>query len=219
MTAKSPSELPVLYGAPYSVYVRIVRLVLLEKGIDHKLEPIDIFGEDADRKNYERINPFGKIPSFSHAGNTIIETSAIARYINDSFNGADLMPTDALSRARANQIIAIIDNYAYPSLVWGIYVPLIERGEHPADEEALERAKGEAKRIIDTLEQIRLDGHRFFLGETVCLADLYAVPVFHCFLQTGIGANMLAQHHSLQEWWNAISRRPGYKEILEPDQA
>ena len=33
---------PILYGADYSVYVRIARMALEEKGIDYELVPLDI---------------------------------------------------------------------------------------------------------------------------------------------------------------------------------
>ncbi len=36
-------EKPVVFGAPYSVYVRAVRLALEEKGIDYELVPVDVF--------------------------------------------------------------------------------------------------------------------------------------------------------------------------------
>jgi len=34
---------PTVFGAPYSVYVRSVRLTLEEKAIDYDLVPVDIF--------------------------------------------------------------------------------------------------------------------------------------------------------------------------------
>ena len=37
---------PIVYGADYSVYVRIVRLVLAEKGIDYELVPVDVFAPE-----------------------------------------------------------------------------------------------------------------------------------------------------------------------------
>ena len=42
---------PVLYGADYSVYVRIARLALYEKGVGYDLVPVDIFasGGPSDR--------------------------------------------------------------------------------------------------------------------------------------------------------------------------
>ena len=37
---------PTLFGADYSVYVRIVRLTLAEKGVDYELVPVDVFAAD-----------------------------------------------------------------------------------------------------------------------------------------------------------------------------
>lgn len=37
---------PILYGADYSVYVRIARMVLAEKGVDHELVPVDVFAAE-----------------------------------------------------------------------------------------------------------------------------------------------------------------------------
>ncbi|TIT61074.1 MAG: glutathione S-transferase family protein, partial [Mesorhizobium sp.] len=59
---------PVVYGADYSVYVRIVRLVLAEKGIDYELVPVDIFAADGISGWYFDHHPFGRIPAFEHDG-------------------------------------------------------------------------------------------------------------------------------------------------------
>ncbi|RVD71405.1 glutathione S-transferase family protein, partial [Mesorhizobium sp. M4A.F.Ca.ET.029.04.2.1] len=37
---------PILYGADYSVYVRIARLALEEKGIGYDLVPVDVFAPE-----------------------------------------------------------------------------------------------------------------------------------------------------------------------------
>lgn len=34
-----------LFGAEYSVYVLICRIVLAEKGVNHTLHPVDIFAD------------------------------------------------------------------------------------------------------------------------------------------------------------------------------
>jgi len=39
---------PTLYGANYSVYVRIARMALEEKGVDYELVPLDIFAADGN---------------------------------------------------------------------------------------------------------------------------------------------------------------------------
>jgi glutathione S-transferase len=68
---------PIVFGAPYSVYVRIVRLVLEEKGVPYQLVPVDIFAADEPSPEYMARHPFGKIPAFEHAGFRLYEAGAI----------------------------------------------------------------------------------------------------------------------------------------------
>ena len=49
-----------LYGAPLSPFVRKVRLLLAEKGLDYQLEAIAPFGQPAW---YREISPLGRIPA------------------------------------------------------------------------------------------------------------------------------------------------------------
>ncbi len=116
-----------VFGASYSVYVRIVRLVLEEIGVPYQLVEIDIFAKETLPPDYAERHPFGRIPAFEHDGFRLFETDAIAGYIVEQFGGGALLPADARHRARMRQIMRILDNYAYPHLVWGIYVEEMER--------------------------------------------------------------------------------------------
>ena len=117
-----------LYGAPYSVYVRIARLVLHEIGVNYDLVPIDIFTPDSLPADYAARHPFAKIPAFEHDGFRLFETDAIARYAVAAFGGDSLIPRAARAQARMTQIMRIMDHYAYPVLVWGVFVEEVERG-------------------------------------------------------------------------------------------
>ncbi|TJV36975.1 MAG: glutathione S-transferase family protein, partial [Mesorhizobium sp.] len=125
---------PVVYGADYSVYVRIVRLALEEKGIGYELVPVDIFAADGIPGWYFDHQPFRRIPAFEHDGFRLHETGAIARYVDEAFDGPALQPIEARSRARMNQIIAMLDAYAYRGMVWHVAV---ERLEKTTPDEAL----------------------------------------------------------------------------------
>ncbi len=111
---------PRLFGAEYSVYVRIVRLALAEKGTDYELVPVDIFAGDGPPQDYLERHPFGRIPAFEYEGFRLYETGAITRYVDDVFDGRRLQPLDPRERARCSQLMSIADNYAYPTLVWGV---------------------------------------------------------------------------------------------------
>ncbi|TIV14765.1 MAG: glutathione S-transferase family protein, partial [Mesorhizobium sp.] len=78
---------PILYGADYSVYVRIARMTLEEKGIGYELAPLDIFAADGIPAWYLEHHPFGRIPAFEHDGFRLFETGAIARYVDEAFDG------------------------------------------------------------------------------------------------------------------------------------
>jgi glutathione S-transferase len=84
--------------------------------------PIDVFAKEGPPQSYFARHPFGRIPAFEHAGFWLYETSAIARYIDETFGEPKLQSSGAKARARCNQLVSIADNYAYPQLVWGVYV-------------------------------------------------------------------------------------------------
>ena len=93
---------PIVFGAPYSVYARAVRLALEEKGVQYELVPVDVFASGGPPPEHKSRHPFGKIPAFEHAGFRLDEAGAITRYVDEAFPGPGLQPKDARSRARMN---------------------------------------------------------------------------------------------------------------------
>src|SRR5262245_40812041 len=144
---------PTLFGATYSVYVRIARLALEEAGVPYDLVEIDIFAKDTVPADYAERHPFGRIPAFEHDGFRLFETDAIVGYIVETFGGVALAPDGACERARMRQIMRIADNYAYPALVWGVYVEEAERDRAGRLEPAeLDRART-CLRVLEELAE------------------------------------------------------------------
>src|SRR5260370_28342586 len=129
---------PIVFGAPYSVYVRAVRPALEQKGIAYELVPVDILAPSGPPADHMKRHPFGKIPAFEHEGFRLYEAGAITRYVDEMFAGPSLQPADPRSRARMTQIIGILDSYAYRTLVWDIYV---ERVARPATRSAADQVR------------------------------------------------------------------------------
>jgi glutathione S-transferase len=90
MSANFQSQ-PILYGAPYSVYVRAARLALAEKGVGYTLVEVDVFGGSVPGW-YAKHHPFMRIPAFEHGEFRLYETAAIMHYVNEAFAGPPLMP-------------------------------------------------------------------------------------------------------------------------------
>ncbi|WP_119300122.1 glutathione S-transferase family protein [Dongia deserti] len=192
-----------LFGASYSVYVRIVRLVLEELGIRYDLAEIDIFSKNGVPPEYLKRHPFGRIPAFEHDGFHLFETDAIVFYIVERFGGEALLPADVAERARMRQIMRIIDNYGYRALVWGIYVEETERDRAGRlEQDELERAS----MCLGVLED--LTGPLFLVGAHLSLADLWVLPMLSYLKLAPSGAAMLRNQPKLSGWLDRMHDRP-----------
>jgi glutathione S-transferase len=209
--AGQSAEHPVVFGAPYSVYVRVVRLALEEKGVRYELVPIDIFAPGGAPPEHKLRHPFGKIPAFEHAGFSLYEAGAIARYVDEVFPGPSLQPDDARARARMNQIISILDSYAYRTLVWDIYVERVSRPASRAssDERRISAALPKAEVCLSALSEL-MDGSAWLTGSAISLADLHAAPMFAVFRLAPEGSCLLAEHDELMKWWDRVSSRQSF---------
>lgn len=198
---------PIVYGADYSVYVRIVRLALEEKGIDYELVPVDVFAAEGIPAWYFEHHPFGRIPAFSHDGFRLFETSAIARYVDEAFDGPALQPEEPRSRATMNQIIGMLDAYGYRSMVWDVAVERLEK-EAP-DETLIADGLRQAATVLRVLTSLKAPGP-WLLGDQLTLADLHAAPIVAYFLKVAEGQNLLADFADIQAWWGRIAARDAF---------
>ena len=205
---------PIVFGAAYSVYVRTVRLTLAEKNVPYHLVEIDVFGEGGPPPDYFMRHPFGRIPAFEHDGFRLYETDAIVRYIDEAFDGPSLTPDTPRGRARMTQAMRILDCYAYPSMVWGVYVEQVDapqEGRKP-DPVKLDEAIGRSRTCLEALEQLTGDGP-FLFGSTPCLADLHAVPMFAYFRLAPQGRELLDEQPRLKSWLEHMLDRPSMAAI------
>jgi glutathione S-transferase len=208
---------PVVFGAAYSVYVRIVRLVLAEKRVAYRLQEVDVFAPGGPPAEHRARHPFGRIPAFEHDGFRLYEAGAIARYVDEAFPGPHLQPADVRRRARMNQAISLLDAYGYRTLVWDIFVERVrapEQGRNP-DEARIAAALPQAATCLATLQEL-MDGLPWLAGDRLTLADLHAAPMFAYFTMTAEGRDLMARHATLLRWWEAISVCKSMAETRSP---
>lgn len=197
-----------LFGLERSVYTRIARLALEEKGVAYTLAPVEIFGAGGVPPEHLRRHPFGRIPVLAHAGFRLYETAAITRYVDEAFAGPALQPAEAASRAHMNQVIGILDAYAYRPMVWGVFV---ERVRIPvnggvADEAKIADAVRQSSICVRVLAELLSDAP-FFAGRQLSLADLHAYPMLRIFSLAPEGRAVLASQPSLVRWCDELLSR------------
>lgn len=204
--------MPFTIHAPnISTYVRSVRMALLEKGAEYTLSEVNILAGENKQAGHLGRHPFGKVPALSHDGFTLYETDPILRYLDRVLPGPALTPTDATKAARMDMIMAIVDSYAYPSMITAV---VMNRLVAPmlggtADEAKIAGAMPQATLALSEIARLHKDGGGAFLaGDAVSLADLLVAPVLGYFSQTPEGGGAMAAHAGLTAWWGSFSKHP-----------
>jgi glutathione S-transferase len=206
-----------LFGLTRSVYTRIVRMVLAEKDVAYTLEEVEIFSAQGVPPMHLARHPFGRIPVLKHGEFSLFETSAITRYIDEAFVGSTLQPTEAIQRARLNQVIGLLDAYAYRPLVWGVFVQRVRLPLQgvPTDEGEVTCALASAHTVLSVLETL-IGAQPFLIGASPTLADFHAYPMFRYFSLAPEGLTMLRDHFALQRWFDRMQRRDSATRTLTP---
>jgi len=197
-----------LHGYRYSVYVRIARLVLAEKGVACEQVEVNPFATEVP-KAYLALHPFGRVPAIVHDGFALYETGAIARYIDRAFPGPALQPVAPRRLARMDQIIGVADAYAYWPLVRQVFVHDVVRPHLGAAGDAAELQKGlaAAAAVLDALESLAAT-ETWLVGPTISLADFHLGAMVAYFARSARGADLLALRPRLSTWWQRFAARP-----------
>jgi len=200
----------VLHGYRYSVYVRIVRLALAEKGVAYDRVEVNPFAPDVPMA-YLALHPFGRVPTLVHDDFALYETGAITRYLDRTFAGPALQPDQPRALGRMDQIISVVDSYGYWPLVRQVFSHRVFRPAigQPADEAEVGRGLAGAAKVLAALEVLAAPD-AFLVGPALSLADLHLGAMLAYFAAAPEGAALLRNHPRLAAWWVRLSRRPSF---------
>lgn len=196
-----------VYGFQRSTYVNVVRLVLTEKGVPFRFHDTE---EEMGSATHLARHPFGRVPALRHGDFMLYETSAIAAYADEVFDGPKLTPAEPRPRARMRQWIGNLDAYFYP---WMIYHIGHERLVFPqlaipAKEAIVERALPHARRALEVMEAELADGRDFIVGDRPTLADFFLLPTLFAFGLTPEGKEMRPRFERIEAWDARMSALP-----------
>lgn len=197
-----------LYGYSFSVYTRVARLALEAKSATYDFEEVNPF-LDTQVERATALHPFRRVPILTHGDFRLYETSAITRYVDAVLDGPRLMPNDPRTAARAEQVIAMVDAYAYWPMVRQVFVQRVMRphlGERP-DEADFQAGLAASKPVLSALNDLAKTGD-ILQPRTFTLADCHLVPMVDYFQRCTEGAALLAEFSALSLWWGAVSQHP-----------
>ena len=105
-----------LYGYWRSSSAYRVRIALNLKGLRYRQQAVHLVrggGEQHD-PGYRAVNPLGLVPALRHGAHTIVQSTAICEYLEETFPDTPLLPADAAGRARVRSIVQTVCSEIQP---------------------------------------------------------------------------------------------------------
>lgn len=200
-----------LWGFDGSTYVRTVKMLLAEKGAtDFEQVQVNVLAGEPRKAEHLARHPFGKVPVLDHNGMRILETSAIARYLNDVLPGKSLVPTSPPDRARMDMVIGILDSYGYGALIGGVAAyhlfPDFVGGKN---EGMLKAGIENGRKVIEFA--MKTKGDSPFVAGELSLADLYLAPVI-AYVSMTPDAKSVFEVNGFADWWARVQALKSFKD-------
>ncbi len=199
-----------LYGFSVSNYYNVIKAALLEKGVP--FEEVEVYTDSVDSEYLAR-SPMGKVPCLETAEGAFSETQVMLDYLEEAYPQPALYPTDAFGRAKARELMRIIELYLelparrlYPQAFFGGKV---------SDEVKSEVQPALAKGVAALQRMARFEP--FIGGSQFGYADLAAaihLPLIGRASKAVYGEDVLAAIPGLKEYLGMIQARPAMQKVL-----
>lgn len=196
---------------------RLVRMFLLEKGVEIPTEEIDILGGANRRPPYTDKNPAGQMPSLElDDGSVLSETVAICEYLEEKHPEPPLVGATPEERAETRMWIRRIEFAITENLFNGfrfaegleMFKDRVHVIPHAADD-----LKAAAREKLGWLDG-QLAGRDWIAGDRFTLADI----VLYCALDfgTGVGQPRDPSLKNVDAWFERVAARPTAEASLHP---
>ncbi len=203
---------PEIIGSARSTYTRVVRMVCEEKEIDYLLTETMLHAPEL-----AAIHPLAKMPVLRHGAVELFESKAIATYLDRSFPGPQLIPSDPHLAALTEQWVSLvntaIDRTLIRTYLFAYIVPNTADGKpNRAAIDAVMPAVREQLGILD--RAVASTG--YLAGDRFTFADINLLPILHRVGQAPEGAEALAAAPHLSAYCERHAARPSFASTMPP---
>lgn len=196
---------------------RMVRMFLLERGIELDMVEHDLLGGENRKPPYTDKNPAGQLPSLELDDGTVIaETIAICEYLDEVSPGASLVGANAVEKACARmwqrRIELNITEPIYNGFRYSEGLDLF-RSRVPCIPEAATGLKNLGRHHLKWLNDLMGD-RSYVAGEHLRLVDL----ALYCCLDfaQGVGQPLDPELTHVKAWFERMASRPSATGSLHP---
>lgn len=229
----------VLYHSDYSTCSQKVRLVLAEKGLLFTSHLMNFRTKDHLSESYLKMNPNGVVPTLTHHGQPVVDSSVIVEYLDEVYPDPALSPSQPMERARMRAWLRFIEEVPtaairYPSfqkvfikhfqhfsredfereakirpLRAGFYRKM---GQDGFSDEDYQTSLENLRRTCERIESSLQEG-AWLVGGNYTLADVCVTPTFDRMVDLGM-ADIWADLPGVTAWWERIKMRPNFNKAF-----
>ncbi len=230
-----------LYNFPQSTCSQKVRLTMWEKGIPYTDYIVDHAKREHLGDAYLRLNPNGVVPTITHGGSVIIDSSVIMEYLEEVFPEKPMSPSDPVGRAHMRKWLRYLEEVPTPAIRVpsfnkylsrrykdmddGKYQEMADR--HPVRKHFYKRmnkvgfSAEETAESLDRLDQAaqRFDdalakhGKPWIMGDAITIADAAYLPTVDRMIDLGLG-DMIENRPALAAWYKRYSEREAFRKTF-----
>ena len=203
---------PEIIGSMRSTYARAVCMVCEEKGIEYQLTERPLGAPEI-----VAIHPLGKMPVFRHGDIELFESKAIATYLDLSFGGPRLIPSDPRRAALTEQWVSLVNTVMDRTLIrtylFAYIAPKTPDGK--PDREAIEAVIPALREQLGILDRA-VAATGYLVDDGFTFADINLMPILYRVGQAPEGAAALAASSHLAAYYNTHAARPSFVSTTPP---
>lgn len=197
-----------LHGFNVSNYFNMVKLALLEKGVDFKVNIV----HPSQDESFLKISPRGKVPSLETDDGCFSETNVILEYIEETQGGKKLLPEAPFQRAEVRALTKEIELYielparaCYPEVFFGGKV----------DQAIKDKAKAD---LLAGVAALKRHGKftPYVAGNEMTIADimfLYSIDLAGAVARKLFSIDLLADFPEAQQLVAKLNENPNVQKI------
>jgi glutathione S-transferase len=206
---------PEIIGSSRSTYTWVVRMVCEEKGIDYVLTEKPLGAPELSA-----IHPLGRMPVLRHGDVELFESRAIAGWLDRSFPGPQLFPSDPRLAALTEQWVSLvntaIDRTLIRTYIFAYIAPKTPDGK--PDRAAIEAVMPMVRQQLAILDKA-VSATGYLVGDHLTFADINLLPILYRVGQFPEGAKALAGTAHLKAYYDRHAARPSFASTIPPQGA
>ncbi|WP_442109616.1 maleylacetoacetate isomerase [Pseudomonas sp. NUPR-001] len=162
-----------------------VRIALALKQLEYQYVPVNLLKGEQTEADFLSLNPQGRVPALRiDSGELLVQSPAIIEYLEEVYPQPALLPADAVQRAQARGVAALIGCDVHP--LHNVSVLNQLRGSGFSEEQVNAWIAHWISQGLAAVEKL-IGDDGFCFGEEPGLADVYLLPQLYAAERFGIG--------------------------------